>query len=257
MSLNFEDKGRRLAIIEGGVKNKNKIVSICTNEEEEDDIKKAFRSIQLQEGQKFQQVPDENTERQIMYITGASGSGKSTYIANYCKRYKKAFPNNEIYVFSALGEDKSLDVIKPNRLKLDERMVTDPLTVDDFKDSMAIFDDIDVIGDKKIRDAVYQVLNALLETGRHTKTSVCISNHLPTAGKDTRRVLNEAHSVIWFPHSGNGVGMRRLLIDYLGLDKLIIKKIKKMKTRWACLFKNYPTIIMTETSMFLTADEDD
>jgi hypothetical protein len=257
MSLNFEDKGRRLAIIEGGVKNKNKIVSICTNEEEEDDIKKAFRTLQLQDGQKFQQVPDENTERQIMYITGASGSGKSTYIANYCKRYKKAFPNNEIYVFSALGEDKSLDVIKPNRLKLDERMVTDPLTVDDFKDSMAIFDDIDVIGDKKIRDAVYQVLNALLETGRHTKTSVCISNHLPTAGKDTRRVLNEAHSVVWFPHSGNGVGMRRLLIDYLGLDKLIIKKIKKMKTRWACLFKNYPTIIMTETAMFLTADEDD
>jgi hypothetical protein len=257
MSLNFEDKGRRLAIIEGGVKNKNKIVSICTNEEEEDDIKKAFRAIQLQEGQKFQQVPDENTERQIMYCTGASGSGKSTYIANYCKRYKKAFPNNEIYVFSALGEDTSLDVVKPKRIKLDERMVTDPLTVDDFKDSMTCFDDIDVIGDKKIRDAVYQLLNALLETGRHTKTSVCISNHLPTAGKDTRRVLNEAHSVVWFPHSGNGVGMRRLLTDYLGLDKLIIKKIKKMKTRWACLFKNYPTIIMTETAMFLTADEDD
>lgn len=257
MSLNFEDKGRRLAVIEGGTKNKNKVVSICTNEEEEEDIKKSFRAIQLQDGQKFQQVPDENTERQIMYITGASGSGKSTYIASYCKKYKKAFPNNEIYVFSALGEDTSLDVIKPNRIKLDERMVTDPLTVDDFKDCMTIFDDIDVIGDKKIREAVYQVLNAILETGRHTKTSVCISNHLPTAGKDTRRVLNEAHSVVWFPHSGSGVGMRRLLIDYLGLDKLIIKKIKKLKTRWACLFKNYPTIIMTEMSMFLTADEDD
>jgi len=257
MSLNFEDKGRRLAIIEGGVKNKNKIVSICTNEEEEDDIKKAFRSIQLQEGQKFQQVPDENTERQIMYITGASGSGKSTYIANYCKRYKKAFPNNEIYVFSALGEDKSLDVIKPNRLKLDERMVTDPLTVDDFKDSMAIFDDIDVIGDKKIRDAVYQVLNALLETGRHTKTSVCISNHLPTAGKDTRRVLNECHCVVYFPHSGSAKALKYLLTEYLGLDKTSMTKIKKLKTRWACIFKNYPSIAMTEKNMWLLADDDD
>ena len=108
-------------------------------------------------------------------------------------------------------------------------LISDPLTGDDFRDSMVIFDDIDVISNKKHRDAVYNLLNALLETGRHTKTSVFISNHLPTAGKDTRRVLNEAHSVIWFPHSGSGVGMKRLLCDYLGLDKDINKKLRKMK----------------------------
>jgi hypothetical protein len=257
MALNFDDIGRQLAVIEGGVKHKDKTVSICTNEKEEEEISKSFRCLNLQDGQKFQQTPDENTERQIMYITGASGSGKSTYIAGYCKKYKKKFPKNDIYVFSALSEDTSLDVIKPNRLKIDDRMISDPLTVEDFTDTLVIFDDIDVIGDKKLRDAVYQLLNALLETGRHTKSSVCISNHLPTAGKDTRRVLNEAHSVIWFPHSGNGVGMKRLLIDYLGLDKVIIKKIKKMKTRWACLFKNFPPILMTEKSMWLCADDDD
>jgi predicted AAA+ superfamily ATPase len=256
MSLNFDDVGRQLAVIEGGSKHKGKTVSICTKEEDEDDIKKAFRTLQLGEGQKFQQTPDENTERQIMYITGASGSGKSTYIASYCKQYKKKFPKNEIYVFSALNEDSSLDVIKPNRLKIDERMISDPLTVDDFKDTLVIFDDIDVIGDKKLREAVYQVLNAILETGRHTKTSVCISNHLPTAGKDTRRVLNEAHSVIWFPHSGSGVGMKRLLCDYLGLEKDINKKLRKMKTRWACYFKTYPSIIMTEKNMWLACDDD-
>lgn len=257
MSLNFDDVGRQLAVIEGGVKNKGKTVSICSNDKDEDDIKKSFRSIQLQDDQKFQQVPDENTERQILYITGASGSGKSTYIASYCKQYKKKFPKNEIYVFSALAEDTSLDVIKPNRLKIDERMISDPLTVDDFTDTLVIFDDIDVIGDKKLREAVYQVLNALLETGRHTRSSICISNHLPTAGKDTRRVLNECHCVIYFPHSGSAKALKYLLTEYLGLDKVSMAKIKKLKTRWCCVFKNYPTIAMTERNMWLLADDDE
>lgn len=255
MALNVENVGRALAKIEGGDKNKNKVVSIAINEDEEEECKKTFRRMDLKD-QKFQQVPDKKMNRQILYITGASGSGKSTYIANYCKQYKKVFPENEIYVFSALADDESLDVIKPKRLKIDERMITDPLTVDDFKDSMVIFDDVDVIGDKKLREAVYQVMNACLETGRHTNTSMAISNHLPTAGKDTRRVLNEAHSVIWFPHSGSGVGMKRLLCDYLGLDNDINKKLKKMKTRYAVYFKNYPSILMTEKSIWLCADDD-
>jgi len=256
MTLNYDKVGRPLAIIEGGTKNKNKIVSISTDEKEEDEITRAFRKIDLPNDQKFQQIIDPNTERSITYITGASGSGKSTYIANLCKQYKKVYPKNEIYVFSALNEDESLDVIKPNRICIDERMINDPLTVDDFKDSMVIFDDIDVISNKHLRESVYQVLNALLETGRHTRGSVCISNHLPTAGKDTRRVLNEAHSIVWFPHSGSGIGMRRLLCDYLGLEKDVNKKLKKMKTRWCCLFKNYPQILMTEHNIWLSADDD-
>lgn len=253
--LHFDRTGKPLAIIEGAGKLKNKQINIST--EDDDKITKSFRRLELPKEQKFQQIPDKHTERQIMYITGASGSGKSTYIAKYCKQYKKVFPDNEIYVFSALTEDESLDACEPKRIIIDDRMISDPLTVNDFRDSMVIFDDIDVISNKKHRDAVYNLLNALLETGRHTKTSVFISNHLPTAGKDTRRVLNEAHSVIWFPHSGSGVGMKRLLCDYLGLDKDINKKLRKMKTRWACLYKQYPQILMTEQNIWLCADDDD
>jgi len=251
MSLTYDKIGRPLCIIEGSGKNKHKQISVS----DDDDLATEFRRLELTD-QKLQQIPDKHTERQIMYITGASGSGKSTYISKYCKQYRKAFPDNEIYVFSALKEDESLDACSPKRIVIDDRMISDPLSVDDFKDSMVIFDDVDVIGEKKHRDAVYQLLNALLETGRHTKSSVFISNHLPTAGKDTRRVLNEAHSVIWFPNSGSGVGMKRLLCDYLGLDKDINKKLRKMRTRWAVYFKNYPGVMMTERNIWLCADDD-
>lgn len=256
MSLNFDKVGKSLARIEGGKLN-NKIVSVYTEGDDNDMIKKQFNNIKLTGESKFQQIADPDTERQILYITGASGSGKSTYAAKYIKEYKKIFKNNPIYVFSALKDDESLDVVKPKRIIIDDSLYTNPLNVEEFESSMVIFDDIDVISDKKQREAVYNILNQILETGRHFRISCIITNHLSTSGKDTKRVLNECHSVIYFPFSGSGVGLKRLLVDYLGLDKKDINKAKKSKSRWVCIFKNYPQIIMTERDMWMPSTDDD
>ena len=48
---------------------------------------------------------------------------------------------------------------------------------------MCIFDDINVISDKKIREAVYSILNQTLELGRHFKIHRIVTHHLPTNGK--------------------------------------------------------------------------
>ena len=204
----------------------------------------------------FQQIPNKNTEREIIYITGASGSGKSTYTRKYCEEYKKLYPKREIYMFSSLKEDESLDSVKPNRIILDDRLITDPLFVDDFKDSLVIADDIDVISDKLHRRAVWNLLDQILETGRHTNTSCIITNHLPTGGRDTKRILNEAHSVVFFPHSGSSRGLRYLVENYLGGDIKDIKNIRKMKSRWCCWFKNYPQTIMTEKCIWLACEDE-
>jgi hypothetical protein len=254
MSLNFDKIGRNLARIEGGKLN-NKIVSVHT--EDDDDIKKSFQKLKLTNNSKFQQVPDITKEREICYITGASGSGKSTYCANYIKEYKKIFKKNNIYVFSALKDDESLDVISPKRIKIDERLISDPLSVVDFSNSLVVFDDIDVISNKLWRKAVYQILNEILETGRHYKVSCLITNHLPTARDDTKRVLNECHSITYFPHSGNASSLKRLLTEIVGIEKEDMKKIKKMKSRWATIYKNYPQIAMTEQDIWILADEDE
>lgn len=254
MALNFDKVGRNLARIEGGKYN-NKTVSI--NMEDDDDVKKSFTKLKLPDGGKFQQIPDSTKEREICYITGPSGSGKSTYCANYIKEYKKLYKKNNIYVFSALKDDESLDVINPKRIKIDERLVTEPLTVGDFYNSLVVFDDIDVISQKEWRKAVYHLLNEILETGRHHKVSCLITNHLPTARDDTKRVLNECHSITYFPHSGNKSTMKRLLLEIVGIDKEDMIKIKKLKTRWATIYKNYPQIAMTEKDMWILADEDD
>ena len=100
--------------------------------------------------------------------------------------------------------DESLDKIKPKRFKLDDSLHEDPIKVAELSESMCIFDDIDVISNKKIRDAVYDILNQILEIGRHYKIDCICTNHLPTNGKETRRILNEAQTTTYFLHSARG-----------------------------------------------------
>jgi hypothetical protein len=248
--MNLQSIGRTLCRVEGGKLN-NKTISISTKDEDDADITKKFNTLTLTGTSKFQQIPDIETERQIGFITGASGSGKSTYIKKYVMQYKKAFKKNPIYLFSALKEDESLDEVKPSRIKIDDALVSNPIDIEEFKDSMVIFDDIDVIRDKKQREAVYDILSQVLEVGRHHNISCWVANHLPTAGKDTRRILNEAHFIVYFPHSGSARQLNYLLQDYIGLDKKDIKKLKNSKSRWATIFKNYPMIAMTEKEIFV------
>ena len=63
-----------------------------------------------------------------------------------------------------------------------------------------------------------KVLNKVLEIRGHYRPSALVTNHVPTNGKDTRRIMNEAQQVGCFPHSASG-RLKYLLTDYVGLDK--------------------------------------
>ena len=76
-------------------------------------------------------------------------------------------------------------------------------------------------------------MNKVLEVGRHYNTYCILTNHLPTNGLYTKRILNESRYVIYFPHSGASRQMRYLLNEYLGLERNTILQIKKCKSRWA------------------------
>ena len=128
--------------------------------------------------------------------------------------------------------------------------------MEDLKNSLCIFDDIDVISKKELKEAVYNILNQILETGRHFSISCIITNHLPSSGHDTRRILNECHSITYFPHSGNNGKLKKFLLDQVGIDKVDYIKNKKSKSRWATVFKNYPMVNMTEREIRLLGDED-
>ena len=94
------------------------------------------------------------------------------------------------------------------------------------------------------------ILNSLLETGRHFNASVIYTSHLPCAGNDTKRILNEAHSITIFPNGLGGRSLKYLLDSYLGLDKEQIKRVKKTDSRWVTIVKSYPMVVLTEKEAY-------
>jgi hypothetical protein len=153
--LNLNKVGRPLARIDGG-KYSGRVVSVSDQfsnpngkDADSDDLINEFRQLKIANDSKFQHVPDTTKEREILYITGPSGSGKSTYTRKYLEQYKKKFKSRPIYLFSSLPSDESLDKVGPKRIKLDETLHTDPIKVKELSESICIFDDIDVISEKR------------------------------------------------------------------------------------------------------------
>jgi Cdc6-like AAA superfamily ATPase len=252
MALTFNKIGFGFAKVVGGKYN-DKVISINpSNDGDATDFKK----LKIANESKFQLIPNTSIERQIIYVTGPSGSGKSTFCCNFLKEYKKKFKNNEIYLFSALSEDDSLDKVSPKRFKIDSSLYEDPIDVKDLENSVVIFDDVDCVSNKKIRDAIYQIMDQILQVGRHWKISALITLHLPTAGKDTRKILNESHMYVYFPQSAGGK-IKYLLEEYLDIDRKMIKYFKKANSRYCCISKNYPAAYLLENEVGMLHVNDD
>ena len=77
-----------------------------------EDVKEHFEKYECKDKETIQQVPDKQKERSILYVTGASGSGKSYYTYLYCEQYRKMYPKNPIYLISSVNDDSSIDKIK-------------------------------------------------------------------------------------------------------------------------------------------------
>ena len=82
---------------------------ICLDSDNEANYK--FNHFEIKDGY-LQLIPNTNTERQILYIAEASGSGKTYFTGQYLKEYKIVFHKNPIYMFSTIPKgDPSLQDI--------------------------------------------------------------------------------------------------------------------------------------------------
>ncbi len=250
--LNLEGIGDEVAQIIGGEMN-GKIIYVNSDDDKEDMIKRPFNKIQLKNG-KLQPIKNKNTERVVKYIFGASGSGKSTYVKNYIKALrknsKKPIP---VYLFSYLDEDSSLDEINPMRIRIDEDLLDNPISLDEFeKDSVIIYDDVDCIPNVPIRKYLIALANEILQVGRHYNLNIIFTSHLPTLKNESRIILAESHFICWFPKcGGNARQTNYLLKEYLGLDKDTINETKNQKSRWSLYSTRYPNYIMNEKGIKL------
>jgi hypothetical protein len=255
--MNLEHVGDPIAMIfdSDNKKDKGRLISVQNDKHK---VAHFIKEIQVSKPSEYiQLIPNKDHERDIRYITGASGSGKSFFTKKYLEQYHKMFPKRMVYLFSSLTDDKTLDAVKYiKRIKLTPELIEDDITAKDFADALVIFDDTDCLTNKAMKMKVNGIMTSILETGRHFNTSIIYTSHLATAGNDTKRILNECNSITIFPASLGGRSLKYLLEGYLGLDKAQIKRIKKMESRSVTIQKSFPMVVIGEKEMYVSKVDD-
>ena len=218
-------------------------------------------------------------ENPRVYVFGQSGSGKSTFVSNFlCEGWQLLNKSKDIniYLISRKPEDKAFDS-NPNVTRIplesftyqeeDEYEVDEETgkkkkkkkgkvksrwSIDDFEDgSCVIFDDIDTL-QGELKKAVWGLRDELLTMGR--SKGICITSiaHIAMGNGMTKISVNESNMIVWFPRGVNWIHLNRLLRQYYAISDQTMKRIQSIKgSRWICLLRTVPVIILTEDQIFL------
>jgi len=237
--------GKKVAKIKGGV-NDGKFIYLND---------KGVNEIKIPDG--ILQVLPNNDIVEKIYISAPSGAGKSTFVGKWMKEYKKSHKDSPIYVFSTVDEDKALDKNNPIRINLDEDLLEEPLEPVELEKSLVVFDDSDTIRQKEIRSYLALLRDHLLEVGRHYKIRLLITSHLLSNYAHTRRILNEATSVVVFPRAGTGTyHIKNFLKTYCGFDTIQTKKFINLPSRWVLVNRGYPQYVLHEHGAYIPRLDD-
>lgn len=254
--MNFSDVGNVIAKIAKKKDDKKKaIANIAIAPLEKQRDMEEINKIEVPDNEILQHMPFQDLKggnnRQILYINGASGSGKSYYTSMYLKEYLKMFPKNKIYIFSSVNEDKKLDELHKKRVKrvpLNEKFVNTPLTIDDFKDCLVLYDDTEMITNRSLVEKMLALKALIMTTGRHTNTFYIETCHLP-GGYNNRLLLAEAFSLTLFLGNMGAKASHRFLENAFGFDSKQVRMIRNIKSRWVTIFRTQPLTVMYEHGM--------
>lgn len=208
--------------------------------------------IKLPVGSTFELIPNPDPkQREVLRIAGMSGSGKSFLARTYAENYRKLFPDRPVYLISELKHDETLDSMKggaPLRMSL-EKLLEDPVKVEEFEPCLIIFDDIDAL--KKPFDAlIYKMIDDVVSMGRHGVVSCIICAHNLTDFKKSRMQLSESHWLCFFPSAVSPKALRYVCENYAGMDIEDIKRLRRLG-RWVCIHKTYPPFVLSQHEAFL------
>ena len=245
----LDNDSKTIGIVKGNDDNKQLFNHFLTINEDN----KGSSSIKLPADMIFQPIPSKKG-RDVYYIVGASGSGKSYLALRIAQNYQKLFPDRPILLVSKLDEDETLDQLKGMlRLEFKHWDVSTP-DIKVFENTLVIFDDFDAVA-KPILKGIQTVINDIAVTGRHTNTSMIYISHHISNYSSTRLILNEATHYVVYPHSTSYHSLYYLLSKYLGMTKEDIKRLRKLGSRWICLHKNHPQYVLSEHDAYLLNDE--
>lgn len=247
--MNFEKKGKCFFKIYNTKTKKYKEVYLSNNE-----ALKNIDVLQAGEDEEFVLTACKQTERQIIYVSGKSSSGKSYFSGKWADQYHEAYENRPIYLFSLVESDESIDRKFIKKIDLN-KLVDAELSLSDFANSLVIMDDVDgdLIRKNKI---LYQKMKSIQDNimlmGRHHNISLIMIAHETTRGRDSKRILNECNIIVIFPYHMNQHDLKYLCSEYIGLNQAQRRELLDIakQTRSVAYIQNYPPLIFSSKKCY-------
>lgn len=255
-------KGNTIAMIKGG-KNNNDIVHVDFENNE-------YNSIKLKDPKSsFLPFFDKKSafERLIWYIFAPSGSGKSTLIRDFLLEYLKR-TKIDIFLFSNKTEDDKLDAV-PNIQRIDLKKIdknyknknkeskedkeneeSGRISMEDLRNSICVFDDIDSIPQKNLKDTVYGLMIEILNIGRSYNISCIMGNHANSERMLTKNIISESQFITYFPDFGLKIENEYLVNKKIRISLNTMKFIQKQRSRWCTIYKFAPMCIILQKMVF-------
>jgi len=254
--FSFTERGsiKPIAEIKGKSELAGKFLYLHRKDPHTKELKKGFfDEITLKPSDKFEFMPEiRDNFTDTISITAPKGSGKSTLGASYAMKIKKVLgleDDDLIVVKKSKTDDPAFKKLNPLYLYCDEEMVDNPPNLDeivsDGRPKVILFDDIDVIQSKKLKDVVQKFLDECLCEGRKLGISTIIMAHRLAGGRDTKMILSECSYLSWFPENTTS-DFKYTLQKYCDMTLDVIRDLKSSPSPWVMYHQHSPRFILTE-----------
>jgi energy-coupling factor transporter ATP-binding protein EcfA2 len=184
-----------------------------------------------------------------LYISGSSGSGKSTLAGRFAVQYEDENPGCNVYLISHKPFDVAFDTKVQDliRIPVDRNFIRETTAdnIQNYNNSLIIFDDFLMIPDNEVRKAVEKFKNAVMELGRQYNINCISIQHKGLGGGKSITDLVESNIIVVFPKSNLRESMS-LVSKYLCFTKDQFERVFDKVTRkahWLAVIK--PNIIVT------------
>jgi hypothetical protein len=199
--------------------------------------------------------PTDDQNMRCLRVMAMSGAGKSYWTAAYARNYHNMFPERDIYLFSFIVDpDPAFEGIPVIKIPLTRALIEQDPEPDlrQFEKSLVIFDDAEASVDKILLKYLDALKDRILTMGRKLKISCIECTHLTTNFKQSRISLLESGAFVIFPNGSSRRNLKYLLENYTNLSPDKISHILNIRgSRWVCIKKSVPSMIVTEHSVEL------
>lgn len=215
---------------------------------------------------KFHLLPNLKS-RDTLFLVGMANSGKSTLADDFCQYTKKVFPDKDIFWFSTVNKDDSIDEKGITRIKIEPKLLDVPMNIKDLNGSLVVMDDIDRIpelfmdygeeGDKvgeRLMKKMLKIQNDILMIGRaHSKEdkggiSLIAIRHNLYENKKTTTLHNSSIYICVFPNGVNPDHLVRYFKQH-GFEPELQKKLRGERYFIHC--REVPKFVMGEKFIYL------